>query len=192
MRPLVFCVSLALAGGLLIACGVDDPPARQSGIAPVKVADCCVSWAHFARSLDGMRRDSELVVRGTVEQRRAGPRLGTRAPTLPSTLVTLRVERVITGKAPRSITVFRNGTPTGGFPDSAPYAPGQRYVLGLRSTRSLISGRRVWVPVGPDAALLVSGTQVGTFVDGPLRRELSRLAATSALQRVEAKLGGRG
>lgn len=188
MRPIPASLTLSLLGLVLAGCGAQSTPARQSAVAPVTTPSCCVTWAQSASSLAGMRRQSPLIVRATVVRRRTGPRLGERSPTLGSTLVEMRVERVLKGRAPETITVFRNGEPSEAFPDSPRYGRGERYLLGLRATRTLVPSRRVWVPVGPDAVLMVTGTKVGTFVDGAMRAELRKLPASTALKETERAL----
>lgn len=192
----------ALAGVAAGVAGVaafasDDRSPLQSGVAPDRGhGGIEASWIDSAGSLAGLRDKSDVVVVATVSQVAEGPfskpqvtRPDSDADPLPSRRIILTVDRKLAHRntsMASTIEVIQLGDERSFINEDPPYRVGDKYILGLVRRPD---GKNLWRPVGPDARLLITGTRVGTWVEGPLRRELAELEAADAAKTVEQELG---
>ena len=184
--------ALALAALASLGLSVALSPAEEAPPADSPVH--AIEWAFRPASLGSMEQESTAAVIAEVTEVRAGPDLVARAegdPTsvirIPTQRIELRAQRTLSGSAPESFTLFKQGSAEYYFEGDPFYRVGERYLLFIRK-REASDG--TYLPVAPDGRLLIEPDgELKAFVDGPGRDRLEGKTANDADQEIASVEG---
>ncbi len=149
-------------------------------------------WAYNYDSLSEMSQDVDAVIVATVDGSRTGRTVATGADSniLPFTLVDLKVEEVLAGAAPKTVTVEQTGGGVGDryfqfADDGGTYVPGTRVVLFLNAQPDT----DYYYLAHPMGRFLVKGKRLHAVLDDdPVAQALDRRTLDQARRLIHASV----